>query len=111
MPGENSYGMWLNEQPNGGFEWKFLDFRPKDIENYSPIYIAASLPDEKSEIASLKSRLERLESERAMMVDGIREIEDAAWSCQLLHNNSCCLIESEIGLKARDILAKIKEQK
>jgi hypothetical protein len=94
MPGENSYGMWLNEQSNGGFEWKFLDFRPKDIENYSPIYIAVSLPDAKSEIASLKSRLERLESEHSEPKEPIFEpsstiykYDERTWAAQFYLGN------------------------
>lgn len=38
-PGQNSYGMWINEQPNGGFRWEFLDFKPASHENYSKIFI------------------------------------------------------------------------
>jgi hypothetical protein len=39
MPGENKFGMWINEQPNGGFEWNFLDYKPKDEKNYTKIFI------------------------------------------------------------------------
>ena len=37
--GEDDYWMWVNEQPNGGFKWTFLDFEPKDKENYKKIYV------------------------------------------------------------------------
>lgn len=43
-PGECSHTMWINEQPCGGFEWNFLDFKPDDEENYRKIYIAAIDP-------------------------------------------------------------------
>lgn len=42
MPGENAYCMFVNENGphgEGGFKWEFLDYKPDDIENYSPIYI------------------------------------------------------------------------
>lgn len=38
----NEHGMWINEQPNGGFRWEFLDYEPGD--NYTKIYIAACDP-------------------------------------------------------------------
>jgi len=47
-PGLDSYSMFVNEYPNGGFEWSFLDYEPKDAENYRPIYISLEsneLPD------------------------------------------------------------------
>ena len=42
--GKDDYFMWLNEQPHGGFCWKFLDYRPEDKENYKKIYISAHNP-------------------------------------------------------------------
>lgn len=42
--GDNAYSMWLNEQPNGGFKWQFLDYKPSDEENYRKIYILANDP-------------------------------------------------------------------
>lgn len=44
IPGEADFGMWLNEQPNGGFKWSFLDFKPEDVENYCRIWISANNP-------------------------------------------------------------------
>ncbi len=44
LPGEGDYGMWLNEQPDGGFAWEFLDYRPDDEENYVKIFILAKDP-------------------------------------------------------------------
>ena len=40
VPGEDDFSMFVNEYPDGGFEWKFLDFKPEDSENYRPIYIS-----------------------------------------------------------------------
>ena len=44
--GKNQFGMWINEQPNGGFEFSFLDFKPDDEMNYRKIYILAEDPRE-----------------------------------------------------------------
>jgi len=41
---KDDYGMWLNEQPNGGFGFEFLDFKPEDEENYTKIFIRVSDP-------------------------------------------------------------------
>ncbi len=41
-----AYGMWLNEQPNGGFEWKFKDYRPENNSSYTKIFILADDPRE-----------------------------------------------------------------
>ena len=40
--GENDFYMFINEQPQGGFKWTFLDFKPEDDYNYRPIYIRLS---------------------------------------------------------------------
>ena len=39
-----TYSMWLNEQPSGGFEFKFQDFKPEDESGYKKIYILAHDP-------------------------------------------------------------------
>lgn len=39
-PGEDALGMFINEYPNGGFEWTFLDYEPEDSENYTKVYIS-----------------------------------------------------------------------
>ena len=41
---KDDFGMWLNEQPSGGFKWEFLDFEPEDKENYRKIFILANDP-------------------------------------------------------------------
>ena len=46
LPGEGQFGMWRNEQPDGGFKWKFLDYKPEDEHNYRKIYISAIDPRE-----------------------------------------------------------------
>lgn len=37
--GENDFSMFINEQPEGGFKWQFLDYEPEDKENYSPLIV------------------------------------------------------------------------
>lgn len=40
--GESDYSMFVNENSDdieGGFEWKFLDHKPKDRRNYQEILI------------------------------------------------------------------------
>jgi len=43
-PGQDQFGMWINEQPNGGFKWSFLDYRPDNENEYIKIYILATDP-------------------------------------------------------------------
>lgn len=44
VDGSDDFGMWLNEQPNGGFAWEFLDFEPDYFNEYQKIYISAEDP-------------------------------------------------------------------
>lgn len=44
--GENDFYMFINEQPQGGFKWTFLDHKPEDDHNYRPIYIRLKPADE-----------------------------------------------------------------
>lgn len=44
VPGNNDYSMFINEQPEGGFKWEFLDYEPDDKQNYSPVYICKENP-------------------------------------------------------------------
>jgi hypothetical protein len=42
---EKDYGMWVNEQPNGGFEFEFLDFKPKDSHKFREVFIVPQHPE------------------------------------------------------------------
>ena len=46
VAGNDDFCMWLNEQPDGGFTWKFRDYEPKDKHEYKKIYITAGDPRE-----------------------------------------------------------------
>lgn len=73
-PGEDDYCMFVNEiRSGGGFEWKFLDFEPEDIENYRRIYISLLEPDSPDVIASLvrEVKMQRELLERAKKMIGI----------------------------------------
>lgn len=53
------YQMMVNEAPEGGFKWEFLDFKPtaEDIKDFNtPIFIyTKKMSDEQSEIDRLKA--------------------------------------------------------
>lgn len=69
--GNDDYGMFVNERPEGGFEWKFLDFKPEDIENYKPIYISLT-PQARSESQNRIKELEKEIEELKRMIDDER---------------------------------------
>ena len=55
VPGENDLSMFINEAPEGGFEWKFLDYKPEDMENYTPVYISLSHPHTGKDIEAIEA--------------------------------------------------------
>jgi hypothetical protein len=44
-PPHGEFTMYANEQPDGGFEWTFLDYEPEDSENWQKIYISIPYED------------------------------------------------------------------
>jgi hypothetical protein len=63
VPPKDDYTMFINEQPEGGFGWKFYDFEPagSEMSAFKPIYI--SLTPRQYEIDSLTDQLKQLESQ------------------------------------------------
>ena len=61
--GENDYSMFINEQPEGGFKWEFLDFEPIDKENYSPLIVhnftIADLESIQTKLSDLQEKYDR----------------------------------------------------
>jgi hypothetical protein len=36
---KNDFCMFVNEQPDGGFKWDFIDYEPADKENYRKVIV------------------------------------------------------------------------
>jgi hypothetical protein len=72
VPPKDDYTMFINEQPEGGFGWKFYDFEPagSEMSAFKPIYI--SLTSRQPEIDSLLTMI-KLWEERNL--ENIKEIE------------------------------------
>lgn len=66
--GEDDICMFINEYPNGGFKWDFLDYKPEDIENYTPIYIYRESP--LNAYLAEKERADQLAHEFKMLQSG-----------------------------------------
>ena len=64
--GENDYSMFINEQPEGGFKWSFLDFDPEDEVNYKSLIVhnftLADIEEIEKAITHLKKEIEELKS-------------------------------------------------
>jgi len=64
--GENDYSMFINEQPEGGFKWSFLDFDPEDEVNYKSLIVhnftLADIEEIEKVITHLKKEIEELKS-------------------------------------------------
>lgn len=73
VPGNNDFSMFVNQAPIGGFEYKILDFEPKDTENYTPMFVHNfSVSD-----------LQQISDEHARYKKALKALKDLA---QLKHN-------------------------
>lgn len=80
--GENQFYMFINEYPDGGFKFEFLDYQPKDLENYTPIYIyTKSVLPALARIAELEesNRLLKIANERTVSAAYHALLEMSAW--------------------------------
>jgi hypothetical protein len=53
---ENDACMFINEAPEGGFSWDFLDYKPDNDQEYRELIVCKP-----KEITALKSQIEKLE--------------------------------------------------
>lgn len=98
------YQMFTNEQPEGGFKWEFLDFKPEsnqeDLKDFNtPIFIykqtLKASPISEEEIESLKAMI-KLWEERNL--ENVSEIE------RLKEKNSFLMGEKANAMAALDLL-------
>ena len=76
-PGEDDYTMFVNEQPDGGFKWEFIDYTPDDTYEMRPIWISTK------DISSLESevaRLRGLSEWQASMIERVKALLTYGWT-------------------------------
>lgn len=93
-PGEDDLTMLINEYPDGGFKWTFLDYEPDDKENYTKIFIYGQ---------SMLAAYAKLTSERDELERKYIELNVA--SNELLFN--CEKLEAKLAV-AREALEKVE---
>lgn len=104
-PGSDDYSMLINERPDGGFEWRFLDFKPESLPGiYKPIYI--SLRSRKGMVPA--AEVERLQKLACSYGESISELalkERVAEAVKAERERCIALCETTImGGKAREFL-------
>jgi len=95
--GEDDMGMFINEQPEGGFKWDFLDFDPGS-DDYSYLFIHNFSIDDARTIGK---EIENLQLQNKIMREVLGEIgkDESAFSFG----------EAKFKRIAREALEKVKE--